>query len=68
MNAEQVQLRSAYGAAQLPIRINPAVKPGELFTAFHNAEAFINNLTSPLRDKHTLTPEYKVTAVAMDKL
>jgi len=27
-----------------------------------------NNVTSPYRDRHTLTPEYKVTAVRIEKL
>lgn len=41
---------------------------GELFTTFHTAEVFLNNVTSPYRDKYTLTPEYKVTAVRVEKL
>jgi predicted molibdopterin-dependent oxidoreductase YjgC len=61
-------LRSAHGEALLALRINAAVKPGELFATFHTAEVFLNNLTSPRRDKQTLAPEYKVTAVRIEKL
>jgi len=67
-DGEKVRLRSAHGAALLPVRIGHAVKPGELFTTFHTAEVFLNNVTSPYRDKYTLTPEYKVTAVRVEKL
>ena len=65
---EKVRLRSAYGEAVLALRINHSVQPGELFTTFHTAEVFVNNLTSPRRDKQTLAPEYKVTAVRIEKL
>lgn len=68
LDGEYVKLRSAHGETRLPVRLNPAVKPGELFAAFHTAEVFLNNLTSPYRDKHTLAPEYKVTAVRIEKI
>lgn len=67
-DGEKVRLRSAYGEAVLALRINEAVKPGELFATFHSEEVFLNNLTSPQRDKQTLAPEYKVTAVRIEKL
>jgi formate dehydrogenase major subunit len=67
-DGEQIRLRSRYGEAALPVRINSAVKRGELFTTFHTAEVFLNNVTSPYRDRHTLTPEYKVTAVRIEKI
>ncbi len=65
---ETVTLLSRYGAARLPVRINNSVKPGELFTTFHTPEVFLNNLTSPYRDRHVLAPEYKVTAVRLEKI
>jgi formate dehydrogenase major subunit len=67
-DGEKVKLLSAHGAADITLRLNPMVKPGELFTTFHTAEVFLNNLTSPYRDKQTLAPEYKVTAVKIEKL
>jgi formate dehydrogenase major subunit len=51
----------------LPLRIHPGVKSGELFATFHTAAAFLNRVTGPHRDRYTLTPEYKVTAVQIEK-
>jgi hypothetical protein len=46
----------------------PGGETGELFATFHTPAVFLNQVTSPHRDRHTLTPEYKVTAVRIDKL
>jgi formate dehydrogenase major subunit len=67
-NGERVRLESAYGEALLPIRITSSVKPGELFATFHTAEVFLNRLTSPRRDRYVMTPEYKMTAVRIEKV
>jgi len=64
---EQVRIRSRYGEAVLPLRIHPGVKPGELFATFHTAAVSLDRVTGPHRDRHTLTPEYKVTAVRIEK-
>ncbi len=64
----RVRLTSRYGKAELPIKISPAVKPGELFTTFHTSEVFLNHLTSPYRDTYVGAPEYKVTAVRIEKI
>ena len=67
-DAETVRLRSRHGEVEIPVRVNDAVKPGELFATFHTPAVFLNQVTSPHRDHYTLTPEYKVTAVRIDKL
>ncbi len=67
-DGEKIRLRSRYGNANLSVRINSAVKKGELFATFHTAEVFLNNVTSPYRDRYVLAPEYKVTAVRIDKI
>jgi len=67
-DGERVRLQSAHGEALLPARLSDAVNSGEVFTTFHSAEVFLNNVTSPRRDKQTLAPEYKVTAVRIEKL
>ncbi|MBK9707405.1 MAG: formate dehydrogenase subunit alpha [Acidobacteria bacterium] len=64
---EKVTLRSRYGEAVLPVRINDNLKRGELFTTFHNPEVFLNYITSPHHDSYTRAPEYKVTAVRIEK-
>jgi formate dehydrogenase major subunit len=67
-NGEKVRVRSRYGEASLPIRISSSVRSGELFATFHTAEVFLNRVTSPHRDRYVKSPEYKVTAVQIEKL
>lgn len=67
-DGENVRVRSHHGDALLPIRISPAIKPGELFATFHTTDAFVNRLTSPDRDNVVHTPEYKMVAVQIVKL
>jgi formate dehydrogenase major subunit len=62
-----VVVRSRYGKATLPVRRNSAVKPSELFATFHTAEAFLNRVIGPERDRATHTPQYKVTAVRIER-
>lgn len=64
-SGERVRVRSRYGEAIMPVRISSMVRPGELFATFHAAEIFLNNVTSPHRDRYVKTPEYKVTAVSL---
>lgn len=66
LDGQRVRVRSRYGHAELPARINPAMRRGELFATFATVEAFLNQVTSPHRDRVTLTPEYKVTAVRLE--
>ncbi len=66
-NGEHVRVHSRYGEAALPIRITSSAKPGELFATFHTAEVFLNRVTSPHRDRYVKSPEYKVTAVQIEK-
>ncbi len=65
---ENVRVRSSHGLAVLPVRIDPRVKPGELFATFHTAKVRLNRLIGPGRDTITMTPEYKVTAVSLEKI
>jgi formate dehydrogenase major subunit len=67
-DGEPVEVRSHHGATSLPIRINPAIKAGELFATFHTADVFLNRLTGTGRDTVVRTPEYKVVAVRIEKL
>jgi formate dehydrogenase major subunit len=61
-----VRVRSRYGAAVLPLRISARMKPGELFATFHDPAVFLNQLTSPHRDRFVSAPEYKRTAVQIE--
>ncbi len=60
-------MRSRHGETVIRLRLDPRVKPGELFATFHAAEVFLNQLTSPRRDRVVMTPEYKVVAVSVEK-
>jgi formate dehydrogenase major subunit len=68
LEGEQVRVQSRYGEALLPIRITSEVRPGELFATFHTTEVFLNHLTGPYRDRYVKSPEYKVTAVNVERL
>lgn len=67
-NKEIVKLKSLYGEIKLPVQINKQVKTGELFTTFHDPKVFLNRLTSSQRDRFVQAPEFKVTAVSIEKL
>ncbi len=62
----RVRVISRHGESLLPIRLDPRLRPGELFATFHTVEALLNRLTSPHRDTLTQTPEYKVVAVRLE--
>ena len=65
---ESVRLKSNYGEAVLPVEITDKVKTGELFASFHDPKVFLNYATGPTRDRFTQAPEFKVTAVRVEKL
>jgi formate dehydrogenase major subunit len=65
---ERVRVRSRYGEAVLTLSLTNAVKPGELFATFHTPEVSLNRVTGPRRDRYVKAPEYKVTAVRIEKL
>jgi formate dehydrogenase major subunit len=67
-DGEIVRLGSRQGSAELPVCISGTVKPGEVYTTFHCARVFLNQITTSQRDRYTMTPEYKVTAVKVEKL
>lgn len=67
-DGETVRVTSAYGEASLPLRVTREVRPGELFATFHDRTVFLNLITTPVQDKKVGTPEYKVTAVRVERL
>jgi formate dehydrogenase major subunit len=68
IDGQVVRVRSRYGTAVLPIEISSRVDTGTLFATFHDPATTVNRLTSPRRDGHTNTPEYKVTAVRVERI
>ena len=67
-DGEIVRVVSRYGSAVLPVHPNAAIRPGQLFATFQQPGVFLNRLTGPHRDDVTGTPEYKVTAVRIERL
>ena len=65
---ETVRLASRYGETFLPVEISPQMRTGELFATFHAVPTFLNRVTGPYRDRFVQAPEYKVTAVRIEKL
>ena len=65
---EIVRIFSDRGSVNIPIKYSKNVKRGVLRTTFHQPEVFINIITGSVGDKDTLTPEYKVVAVDIEKL
>ncbi len=63
-----VRMSSRYGEAHLPVEISDRVRVGELFASFHDPAVFLNYATGPTRDRFTQAPEFKVTAVRIDKV
>ncbi|HEY3496328.1 MAG TPA: formate dehydrogenase subunit alpha [Polyangiaceae bacterium] len=66
--AERVAVVSRHGRVVVRVNIDPALRPGQLFATFHTADVFLNRLTSGEHDGITHTPEYKVTAVRIERL
>ena len=62
------RVTSRYGQVTLPAHVSADVAAGQLFTTFHTADAFVNLLTGPHRDAVTGTPDYKITAVRVERL
>lgn len=67
-DGDPLRVISRHGRAQLPARIDPRLRSGHLFATFHDAAVQLNALTSPLRDALVHAPEYKRTAVRIDRI
>ena len=62
-DGELVSLNSRKGDITLRAKITTRVKPGVVYTTFHNPETGANVVTTEYSDWATNCPEYKVTAV-----
>jgi len=67
-DGDLARVRSRHGEATLPVHVDAAMRAGELFATFHTGEVLLNQVTGPYRDGETDTPEYKVTAVRVEKV
>lgn len=66
-NGETVRLVSARSEATLPAAVSERVRPAELFTSFHFPSTNVNALLSSSADESSKCPEYKVSAVRVEK-
>jgi formate dehydrogenase major subunit len=67
-DGDRARLVSARSEATLPVALSERVQPGELFTSFHFPASAVNDLTSHHADESSKCPEYKVSAVRVEKL
>ncbi|HEX7962678.1 MAG TPA: molybdopterin-dependent oxidoreductase, partial [Terriglobales bacterium] len=67
-DGDDIRLCSRYGRTVLPIHITDSVASGQLFATFHDPTSALNYVTGPFCDNRTSTPEYKITAVRLEKI
>jgi formate dehydrogenase major subunit len=67
-DGDLVRVESQYGVAVLPLRVSAVVARGQLFATFQTKEIFLNAVTGSNRDPVVGTPEYKVTAVRVERV
>ncbi len=65
---DMVSVASRYGETELRAIISDRVRPGLVYTTFHFAESQANAITSNLSDWATNCPEYKTTAVEVQRV
>jgi predicted molibdopterin-dependent oxidoreductase YjgC len=53
--------------AVVPVEVTDRVPDGVVFATFSDPAVSINSVTGPHRDPRTNTPEYKVTAVRLER-
>jgi len=67
-DGDTVRLKSRRGAIEIKVKKSERCPPGVLFVSFHFQEATVNLLTNSALDPVAKTPEFKVCAVALEKL
>jgi len=65
---DTVKVISRRGQVELKVKLSQRVKKGEVFSTFHFSEARVNLLTSSELDPVAKIPEFKVTAVRIEKV
>lgn len=67
-NSEPVRLHSRRGTIEAPAFVTKRMQAGVVFVPFHFAESPANKLTSEARDPYAKIPEFKVSAVKLEKI
>ena len=68
VEGDLVQVKSRAGETVLTANITERVQPGVVYTTFHHPESGANVVTTDNSDWATNCPEYKVTAVQLNKV
>lgn len=63
-----VKVSSKFGSLTLEASVTDSLKRGVLFATFFDAKRLINNVVAPHVDPVSKQPEYKVTAVRIEKV
>ena len=64
---DRVRVASRRGSIEVKAHVTARVSPGEAFIGFHFPDVLANLLTSQAGDEVTACPEYKVTAVRVER-
>jgi formate dehydrogenase major subunit len=67
-DGDVIQVSSRYGSARLPACVDTALRSGELFATFNQPATLLNAVTGANRDTVVDTPEYKLTAVRVERV
>jgi formate dehydrogenase major subunit len=68
VTGDQVRVVSRFGEVVMPAHVSRQVRAREAFATFQSPQLMLNRLTSRRRDRITHTPEYKVTAIRVEKM
>jgi predicted molibdopterin-dependent oxidoreductase YjgC len=66
-DGERVRVTSRWGETEAPARRSARIAPGTCFLSFHHPESHTNRLVGPQRDPESDCPEYKLTAVRIER-
>lgn len=67
-DGDRVKVASRRGEIETTARVGEKVNPKEIFMTFHFEDGNANHLTNPVTDAIANVPEYKVTAVRVQKV
>ncbi|GAL27479.1 NAD-dependent formate dehydrogenase alpha subunit [Vibrio variabilis] len=67
-NGQDVKLVSRRGEISAPAFVTKRMQQGVVFVPFHFAESAANKLTNTATDPHAKIPEFKVSAVRLEKV
>jgi len=65
---DKVRLISRRGSIVLPVKVVPIPRPGVVFVPFHYPDKLINTLVTDAFDALSKQPEFKITAVRIEKV